>query len=101
PNGPTTTTSTSPTDGLPDSTEVGAAPEQPRWQPIPNPNDDLWIRVRNGYQLPAQYGHPAIHEWVTYYLDHDKHLRASIRRAQPFLYHVVKAVSERGMPLEL
>lgn len=76
-------------------------PNHPSWRPIPNPDNDLWIKVRNGYQLPEQYGHPIIHEWVEYYLNHDKHRNASLRRARPFLWHVVQAVSERGMPLEL
>lgn len=71
------------------------------WKQLSNPNNDLWIRVRNGFELPRQYGHPSVDEWVQYYLSHEKHLNASLRRARAYLWHVAEAVSERGMPLEL
>lgn len=88
------------------TTEPGTGPRagvstEPPWEPIPNPQHDLWIRVRNGYQLPPEYGHPSINEWVQFYLEHSKHLDASIRRARPYLWHVVEALSARNMPLEL
>lgn len=85
---------------VPDS-GIDQASTQPPWRPIPNPDDDLWIRVRNGYQLPAQYGHPGIKKWVRFYLEHDKHLSASLRRAQPYLWHIVEALNKRDLPLEL
>ena len=84
-----------------DKVSVADVPHHRPWQPIPNPHDDLWIRVRNGYQMPAQSGHREIREWVAYYLTHDKHLSNSLRRAEPFLWHVVEALSARGLPLEL
>lgn len=81
--------------------DTDTVPEHARWHPIPNPTNDLWIRVRNGYELAPQYGHPAIREWVAFYLSHDKHLSSSLRRARRYLWHVVDAVGARGMPMEL
>ncbi len=70
-------------------------------QPVPNPNDDLWIRLRNGYALAPQHGKPAVRDWTHFYLTHRDHLDASLARARPFLWHVVEEVHARGMPMEI
>lgn len=89
------------TSTVPASGQTDAEPEHPVWHLVPNPDNDLWIRIRNGYRMPEQYGHPAVQQWVEFYLSHDNHLKASLRRARPFLWHVVQDVSRRNMPLEL
>ncbi len=78
-----------------------AEPQVARLQSVPNPNDDLWIRLRNGYGFDPQHGRPAVRDWTHFYLTHRNHLDASLERARPFLWHVVEEVHARGMPMEI
>lgn len=64
-------------------------------------SDDLWLRIRAGFALPAVADRPEIREWTHFYATHRDHLLGAAERARPFLWHIVEALEARGMPMEL
>ncbi|GAB3678295.1 lytic transglycosylase [Salinisphaera aquimarina] len=67
----------------------------------PDPDQDLWAAIRAGFALDSNAERRPVREWTQFYATHQGHLDASLDRAQPFLWHVVQQVEERGMPTEL
>lgn len=67
----------------------------------PSPSQDLWSQIRAGFQLPANDNRLSVRVWTQYYATHTKHLSASLKRAQPFLWHVVQQVKKRNIPTEI
>lgn len=73
----------------------------PADEPVTTPATDLWVRIRRGMDLPPAGDHARIDKWIAYYTSHRNHLLGSAQRARPFLWHIVAAIDDRGMPLEL
>ncbi len=61
---------------------------------------DLWERIRQGYQLP-QIDNPQIQHFVDKYTKHSHYVTRISNKARPYLYHIVKEIEKRGMPLEI
>jgi membrane-bound lytic murein transglycosylase D len=61
---------------------------------------DLLARVRAGFSLPAK-ADPAIVRERDWYARNQAYLDRVFTRAEPYLYHIVQALEERGMPTEL
>lgn len=68
--------------------------------PIGTPGG-LWDRIRHGYQMTPYPHKRLVRKWVQFYITHLDHLLGAARRARPFLWHIVEAIDERGMPMEL
>lgn len=81
-----------------DNTVVESDYEPQSW---PDPESDLWAHVRSELDLDPHTQRRQVREWTQFYATHRKHLDASLRRARPFLWHVVQQVDERDMPAEL
>lgn len=64
------------------------------------PAEDLWERLRAGYQLPATE-HPRIDADIAWYARHQGYLDRVVERAGPYLYLVVEALEKRDMPAEI
>ncbi|GAB6041957.1 lytic transglycosylase [Endothiovibrio diazotrophicus] len=64
------------------------------------PTDDLWERIRAGFQLPVGDDRRTAME-LKWYARHPKFMERTTERAEPFLYHIVEEVERRGMPTEL
>jgi len=67
----------------------------------PDPDQDLWSEIRDGFELDPNDQRRAVREWTQFYATHQGHLDASLTRAQPFLWHVVQQVEDRDMPTEI
>lgn len=82
---------------LPDSLppDVSAALE-----PLPAPADDLWVRIRKGFGIPAIEG-PEVAKWHEWYAARPDYVARMIDRSRRYLYYIVVEVEKRDMPLEI
>jgi membrane-bound lytic murein transglycosylase D len=62
---------------------------------------DLWQRLRDGFQLGGNEQHRRVRPYIDWYAGHQAYLDRVAERASPFLYDIVEAVAERGMPMEI
>lgn len=65
------------------------------------PPDDLWVRIRRGFELKSYTHKPIVRKWIQFYITQEEHLLGSARRAQPFLWHIVEGLDQHNMPMEL
>ncbi|MDT8385299.1 MAG: LysM peptidoglycan-binding domain-containing protein [Gammaproteobacteria bacterium] len=62
--------------------------------------DDLWQRIRNGFQL-GDKEHRLVRPYIDWYASNQAYLDRVVERAQPFLYDIVQEIEARGMPMEI
>jgi membrane-bound lytic murein transglycosylase D len=67
----------------------------------PDPETDLWSQIRNGFELDGYGKRYRVRRWTQQFATHQRHLQASLDRARPFLWHIVRRIDERGLPTEL
>jgi membrane-bound lytic murein transglycosylase D len=67
-----------------------------------NPDDyaDLFDRMRAGFKL-SEVDEPAVQQQLQWFVDNPDYVQRSFERADLYLYHIVKQLEHRGMPLEL
>ena len=66
-----------------------------------NPADnDLWQRLRNGFQLEAD-DRRAVQQQLDWYVSHPAYITRVFTRAKRFLPYIVAEAESRGMPLEV
>jgi membrane-bound lytic murein transglycosylase D len=66
-----------------------------------NQYSDLWDRIRDGFQLQAEYSHPGVKRQIKKHSANQKLFDLISLRATPFLFHIVEEIEKRGLPLEL
>lgn len=67
-------------------------------------SDDLWQRIRDGYQLSSDLpdiANDRIKGYLERYSKHPKDIYQQTERAGLYLYHVTNELDKKGMPLEL
>lgn len=62
--------------------------------------EDLWNRMRDGYQL-AELDNSRIDQHLKRYLRHPDYLQRVTERGNSYLYYIVNELEARDMPLEL
>ena len=62
--------------------------------------DDLWERIRDGFQLHAHYSHPNVVKYIQNYSMQQRYFDLLQNRASPFLFEIVEEIERRGLPLE-
>jgi len=67
---------------------------------LTRPPRDVWERIRRGFAIPNLSG-DLVDEWTNYYASRPEAMYRMSQRAGKFLYHVVQALEERGLPTEL
>ncbi|MSR12121.1 MAG: LysM peptidoglycan-binding domain-containing protein [Gammaproteobacteria bacterium] len=70
-------------------------------EPSISPIDDLWDRIRSGFQLQEFYYHPDVSEQLETYTKNQAFFDLTIERAKPFLHPIVVELEARGLPMEL
>jgi membrane-bound lytic murein transglycosylase D len=67
-----------------------------------NPEDyaDLFDRMRAGFRL-SDVDRPAVQQQLQWFVDNPDFVQRSFERSELYLYHIVKQLEARGMPLEL
>lgn len=64
-------------------------------------NSSLWDKIRSSATLDFDPDHPRIIEERKRYLGSPGYLTMVTQRAEPFLFHIVDALEQEGLPLEL
>ena len=67
---------------------------------IPKYPDDLWARIRDGFELPTKDA-AIVEVERDYFANHPGYLERVADRARPYLYHIVKEVDANDMPMEI
>lgn len=67
---------------------------------VPVVFDDLWDRMRAGFQLTDYYSHPGVTSYIEDYANQQRYFDLMQERASPFLYWIVEEIDSRGLPLE-
>ncbi len=62
--------------------------------------DDLWERVRDGFQLGIHYDHPKVASYIQSYSKQQRYFDLMQERASPFLFSIVEEIERRGLPME-
>ena len=63
-------------------------------------DNDLWQRIRNGFQLEAD-DRRAVQQQLDWYVRHPAYITRVFTRAKRFLPYIVDEAESRGMPLEV
>ncbi len=84
--------------------QLSLAPEQPTDDlatPVePVQEDNLWVRIRDQLSFPMPVD-KRVESEKRWYLKHPNYMARVNKRAEPFLYHIVTAIEEAGLPMEL
>jgi len=64
------------------------------------PPQDLWQRIRQGYQIP-DLDNALVREKMAYYAARPEYLQRIFDRSRMYLYHIVDELEKRGMPTEI
>lgn len=75
-------------------------PEIPVEEATPEPEGDLWSRIRSGFTL-GEHEHPRIQSQLRWYADHQSYLDRVATRATPYLHLIVEEIEKRDMPMEI
>jgi membrane-bound lytic murein transglycosylase D len=62
---------------------------------------NLWDRIRDGFQLQAEYSHPGVKKQIRQHSANQRLFDLVSLRATPFLFYIVEEIENRGLPLEL
>jgi membrane-bound lytic murein transglycosylase D len=62
--------------------------------------DDLWKRIRDGFQLHDHYSHPDVARYIQSYSAQQRYFDLLQNRASPFLFEIVEEIERRGLPME-
>ena len=63
--------------------------------------NDVWERIKLGFQLKEAYEHPAVAKQVVAYANNQRLFDLIAERSSPFLYWIVEEIEDRGLPMEL
>ncbi len=63
--------------------------------------DNIWNRVRGGFNLPEVEDHPRLMAELDWYARHQNYLDRVVERARPFIHYVLEETEARGLPTEL
>lgn len=86
---------------------VEAAAADPAPEPVPVPDnapplsDDLWQTIRDGLEMPENSERARVRRWVQFFASRPEHLQRVAENARPFLWHVVRELEARDLPLDL
>jgi membrane-bound lytic murein transglycosylase D len=69
-------------------------------EPLPPPTGDLWDRIVRGYSIPDIEG-PLVEKWERFYAERPDYVARIVERSRRYLYHIVREVEGRDMPLEI
>jgi len=65
------------------------------------PITDIWVRVRNGFNIDDTVDNPRLQAELKWYAKHQKYLDRVVARSEPFLHYVLSEAEKRKLPTEL
>ena len=66
-----------------------------------NEPNDIWVRIREGFELPSALEQPRVRKHLAYYRSHPKYLWRVTTRAEPFLHFILEEIERRALPTDL
>ena len=63
--------------------------------------DDIWLRVRNGFQLQRNNDKPRVQAELNWFGRHQNYIDRVVDRASLYLYYVVEEIERQDVPMEL
>lgn len=76
------------------------SPKPRQYNPNPSGKKDLWSRIVKGYGLP-NIDNDRIQYFVKRFANNPHYVKKISIKARPYLYHIVKEIEKRKMPLEI
>ena len=67
----------------------------------PKVADDIWDRVRAGYQLDIDIDRPRLSSQLRWFSSHPAYLDRVSKRGERYLYYIVSELEKAGLPLEI
>jgi len=64
------------------------------------PVAEIWDRLRSGFVLPSS-DDPEVRRYLARYDKHPEAVARLLQRGEPYLFHILNRVEERGLPAEL
>jgi membrane-bound lytic murein transglycosylase D len=88
------------------ATDVAVGLErEPQWLTLeakPHEPQDIWERVRDGYQLQDEIGiNPRIEQQRLWFVSNPSFVEKAGERSSPYIHYIVERLEERNMPMEL
>ncbi|WP_372866594.1 transglycosylase SLT domain-containing protein, partial [Pseudomonas sp.] len=69
---------------------------------VPVEPEDIWQRVRDGYQMQDDIGvNPRIEQQRLWFVSNPSYIEKSGERSSPYIHYIVERLAERNMPMEL
>ena len=91
-------------NGRDDELAIGLQRE-PQWlndSVTPVGHEDIWERIRAGYQLQDEIGiNPRIEQQRLWFVSNPSFVEKVGERSNPYIHYIVERLEERGMPMEL
>ncbi|WP_417312474.1 LysM peptidoglycan-binding domain-containing protein [Ectopseudomonas khazarica] len=92
-------------DGATDTSRAVGLEREPEWlsnEIKPREYNDIWERLRDGFQLQDEIGvNPRIERLRLWYASNPRHVNAVSERSAPYIHYIVERLAERDMPMEL
>jgi membrane-bound lytic murein transglycosylase D len=99
------TTGKAPEDSGRDTDLTVGLEREPIWLTdslAPAEPDDIWQRVRDGYQMQDEIGiNPRIEQQRLWFVSNPAFIEKSGERSSPYIHYIVERLAERNMPMEL
>jgi len=64
------------------------------------PATEIWDRLRSGFTLPTR-DDPEVRRYLVRYTRHPDAVARLLQRGEPYLFHILNRVEQRGLPAEL
>jgi len=87
-------------DGTLPVEEIKPIPQLPRTIDLTSTPDNLWDRIRNGFGMP-NLNNDLVLTHQQWYMNRPDYLRRMVERSRRYMFHIVEAIEQRGMPMEL
>ncbi len=68
---------------------------------VADSNRSIWEVLQNNLSLSYDFDHPRIHQERKRYVKNPTYLNTVTKRAEPYLFHIIKSLNEASLPLEL
>lgn len=65
------------------------------------PPEDLWDRIRAGYQMNLDVDKPRLKSQLRWFRTHPDYLDRVTKRGERYLFYIVEQLEKEGMPLEI
>lgn len=83
------------------SVEEEPKPVEPVIASKPKAPDDLWDRIRAGYQMDIDIDRPRLSSQLRWFSTHPSYLDRVSKRGERYLYYIVEELEKAGLPTEI